>query len=204
MTATKVPLTFRIFRGDQLIREESLSLHVIKIGRVPSAHLKLDDETVSRIHALVEVNGTNEVSILDLGSTMGTFVNGQKVNRAKLQSGDTIVLGETRIELMIGVGSQGEPIKPGAGDAAPSPSIPDVHAREMFGCTTQSIDLMLQGRDPRDIAMCAMGMLSNAQELFQRVESGGKVQWSVPPDRANTVRQLMNVAKYVIDKAVPR
>src|SRR5205814_9479091 len=44
------------------------------------------------------------VSIIDLGSTKGTFVNGQKVNKAKLQSGDTIVVGETRIELAIGAG----------------------------------------------------------------------------------------------------
>jgi hypothetical protein len=42
------------------------------------------------------------------GSTKGTFVNGQKVNKAKLQSGDTIVVGETRIELAIGTGEEGE------------------------------------------------------------------------------------------------
>src|SRR5687767_15361713 len=102
MAGAKVPLTFRIFKGDQLIREEKLSLSVIKLGKVPSAHLKLDDETVSRMHAIIEVNGPGDVSIIDLGSTKGTFVNGQKVNKAKLQSGDTIVVGETRIELSIG------------------------------------------------------------------------------------------------------
>ncbi|HWU89375.1 MAG TPA: FHA domain-containing protein, partial [Kofleriaceae bacterium] len=99
MAGAKAPLTFRIFKGDQLIREERLSLSVIKLGKVPSAHLKLDDETVSRMHAIIEVNGPGDVSIIDLGSTKGTFVNGQKVNKAKLQTGDTIVVGETRIEL---------------------------------------------------------------------------------------------------------
>src|SRR6186713_555506 len=106
MAGAKAPLTFRIFKGDQLIREERLSLSVIKLGKVPSAHLKLDDETVSRMHAIIEVNGPGDVSIIDLGSTKGTFVNGQKVNKAKLQSGDTIVVGETRIELAIGVGEE--------------------------------------------------------------------------------------------------
>ncbi len=106
MAGAKVPLTFRIFKGDQLLREERLSLSVIKLGKVPSAHLKLDDETVSRMHAIIEVNGPGDVSIIDLGSTKGTFVNGQKVNKAKLQSGDTIVVGETRIELAIGVGEE--------------------------------------------------------------------------------------------------
>jgi hypothetical protein len=106
MAGAKVPLTFRIYKGDQLVREEKLSLSVIKLGKVPSAHLKLDDETVSRMHAIIEVNGPNDVSIIDLGSTKGTFVNGSKVNKAKLQSGDTIVVGETRIELAIGAGDE--------------------------------------------------------------------------------------------------
>src|SRR5574338_96761 len=106
MAGAKVPLTFRIFKGDQLLREEKLSLSVIKLGKVPSAHLKLDDETVSRMHAIIEVNGPGDVSIIDLGSTKGTFVNGQKVNKAKLQSGDTIVVGETRIELAIGAADE--------------------------------------------------------------------------------------------------
>ncbi len=47
---------------------------------------RLDDERVSRMHAIIEVSGPGDVSIIDLGSTKGTFVNGQKVNKAKLQS----------------------------------------------------------------------------------------------------------------------
>ena len=81
---------------------------------MPSAHLKLDDETVSRMHAIIEVNGPGDVSIIDLGSTKGTFVNGQKVNKAKLQSGDTIVVGETRIELAIGAGEEATTRRPGS------------------------------------------------------------------------------------------
>src|SRR4026209_1917411 len=117
MAGAKVPLTFRIFKGDQLVREERLSLSVIKLGKVPSAHLKLDDETVSRMHAIIEVNGPGDVSIIDLGSTKGTFVNGQKGNKAKLQAGDPIVRGETRIELAIGGGDA----RPGRVTAAAGP-----------------------------------------------------------------------------------
>jgi pSer/pThr/pTyr-binding forkhead associated (FHA) protein len=100
--AGKVPLTFRIFKGDTLLREEKLVQPVIKVGKLSSSHLRLDDEGVSRMHAVIEVTGPNDVSIIDLGSTKGTFVNGQKVNKAKLQSGDTIVVGDTRIEVTIG------------------------------------------------------------------------------------------------------
>ena len=77
--------------------------------------------------------------------------------------------------------------------------------REMFGCTEAAIDEALAGKEPRDIAMYAMGALSNAQELIQRSEYEGEVDWSVSNShRANTIRQLMNVAKYAINKAVPR
>jgi pSer/pThr/pTyr-binding forkhead associated (FHA) protein len=141
MAGAKAPLTFRIFKGDQLIREERLSLSVIKLGKVPSAHLKLDDETVSRMHAIIEVNGPGDVSIIDLGSTKGTFVNGQKVNKAKLQSGDTIVVGETRIELAIGAGEEDEPTKVNQGAipvaeagviaSTPRPAAPPIHSPAM-------------------------------------------------------------------------
>jgi pSer/pThr/pTyr-binding forkhead associated (FHA) protein len=102
MAGHKIPLTFKIFKGDQLIREETLSQPVIKVGKLSTSHLRLDDDSVSRMHAVIEVTGPGDVSIIDLGSTAGTHVNGQKVNKAKLQSGDTVVLGDLRIEVSIG------------------------------------------------------------------------------------------------------
>lgn len=77
--------------------------------------------------------------------------------------------------------------------------------RALFGCTAAAIDEALAGKDPRDIAMYAMGTLSNAQELFQRTQYDDTyVEWTVPSRNANTIRQLINIAKYAIDKAVPR
>lgn len=102
MAGGKVPLTFRLYKGDEFLREEKLTLPVIKVGKLSSSHLRLDDKNVSRMHALIEVTGPGDVSIIDLSSTTGTFVNGQKVNKAKLQSGDTVMIGETRIEVSIG------------------------------------------------------------------------------------------------------
>ena len=110
MAGAKVPLTFRLYKGDQFLREEKLSLPVIKVGKLSSSHLRLDDESVSRMHAVIEVTGPGDVSIIDLGSTKGTFVNGQKVNKAKLQSGDLIVVGDTRIEVTIGGADEDEDI----------------------------------------------------------------------------------------------
>jgi pSer/pThr/pTyr-binding forkhead associated (FHA) protein len=110
MAGARVPLTFRLYKGDAFLREEKLTLPVIKVGKVPSSHLRLDDESVSRMHAVIEVTGPADVSIIDLGSTRGTFVNGQKVNKAKLQSGDTVLIGDIRIEVAVGGADEDEEI----------------------------------------------------------------------------------------------
>src|SRR5215470_7401469 len=98
MAISKVPLTFRIFQNDRLVREETLTQGVIKLGKVASAHLRLDDDSVSRMHAIIEV-GRDDVQIIDLGSTGGTFINEQRVNKAKLRTGDSIKVGNTRIDV---------------------------------------------------------------------------------------------------------
>ena len=73
MAGGKVPLTFRLYKGDEFLREEKLTLPVIKVGKLSSSHLRLDDKNVSRMHALIEVTGPGDVSIIDLSSTTGTF-----------------------------------------------------------------------------------------------------------------------------------
>ena len=88
--------------------------------------------------------------------------------------------------------------------SAQTSEMPDDQARAMFGCTEQVIDAVLKGKDPRDIAMYAMGTLSNAQELIQRSVYEGQIEWSIADRNANTIRQLMNIAKYAINMAVPR
>lgn len=108
MAGAKIPITFRIYKGDTFVREETLTQPVIKVGKLSSSHLRLDDDTVSRMHAVIEVSGPGDISIIDLGSTKGTHVNGQKVNKAKLQSGDQIVVGNTRLEIAIGASGDEE------------------------------------------------------------------------------------------------
>ena len=65
------------------------------IGRNPDAHLCLsDDRYFSRNHCLLEMNPPHSF-LRDLGSTNGTFVNGQRVKDAFLKNGDRIQCGET-------------------------------------------------------------------------------------------------------------
>ena len=61
-------------------------------GRAPDNDVVLDDDTVSSHHATLE-SSTQGLSLTDLGSTNGTFVNGTRVQQAVIEQGDTVRLG---------------------------------------------------------------------------------------------------------------
>jgi len=62
------------------------------VGRGKEAQVRLDDTGASRAHARVfELGGSYFVE--DLGSTNGTFVDGRRIERVELQSGDRIHIG---------------------------------------------------------------------------------------------------------------
>ncbi len=68
----------------------------VVIGRSRDCDIQLADANVSRRHAELRQEGAS-YWIVDLGSTNGLEVNGQRVKRAKLRSGDTITLGSTEV-----------------------------------------------------------------------------------------------------------
>jgi TonB family protein len=94
-----VPLTLRVFKGDQLVSSKDYDRDIIKIGRLSSAHLCLDDEKVSRIHSVIEVSPDGVLSIIDMGSVEGTFVNGKRVNKGTIVFGDEVRVGNTLIKV---------------------------------------------------------------------------------------------------------
>ena len=98
----KASLTFSIYQGGELVRTETLSQDIIKVGKLPSSHLRIEDDNVSRMHAVIEVTSPSEVYIIDLGSASGTIVNGNKVNKSRLDHGDEITLGDTQVVVEVG------------------------------------------------------------------------------------------------------
>lgn len=94
-----VPLTLKVFKGDELVASKDYERDVIKIGRLSSAHLCLDDEKVSRIHSVINVGADGTLSILDMGSVEGTFVNGKRIDRGTLKFGDEVKVGNTTIRV---------------------------------------------------------------------------------------------------------
>lgn len=94
-----LPLTFR-WRDAGGEHQETIRRDIIKIGKLGSSHLRIADESVSRMHAVIEVQNEQAV-IIDLGSSEGTRVNGKKVNKATLKDGDMLTLG--RVDVIIGI-----------------------------------------------------------------------------------------------------
>jgi hypothetical protein len=71
----------------------------IIIGRSSDLDMVLVEDMVSRRHAKISTN-ESEVYIQDMGSTNGTFVNGEKVTRSQLQEGDRILVGTSIIKMV--------------------------------------------------------------------------------------------------------
>ena len=67
--------TFRILPGS-----------IKTIGRSPGAEFIVDAPLVSRLHCQLTA-GATELEVVDLESTNGTFVNGQRVTKALLKEG---------------------------------------------------------------------------------------------------------------------
>ena len=88
-----VPLTLKVFKGEALVTSQDFERDIIKIGRLSSAHLRLEDEKVSRVHSVLEAAADGTLSIIDMGSVEGTYVNGKRVNKGKVTFGDEIKVG---------------------------------------------------------------------------------------------------------------
>jgi len=65
------------------------------LGRSPSNSIYIKDRNVSRAHCLIRVE-KDQCIIEDLGSTNGTFVNGQRVTESVINPGDQV-----RVELNV-------------------------------------------------------------------------------------------------------
>jgi len=85
------------------------------MGRAPGVDFVVDAALVSRVHCRLTLSPANELLLEDLGSTNGTFVNGEKVNTAALSSGDKLTVG--RVEFVVNAESNDKPATPGFGSS---------------------------------------------------------------------------------------
>ena len=93
------PRVFMITQGNQAGLSADLAGGVIMIGRGADCQLILDDDYVSTRHARV-VGSPSGIYVEDLGSTNGTYVNGQRITApTTITLADTVRIGKTMLRL---------------------------------------------------------------------------------------------------------
>ena len=91
--------TLTIVKGPQIGQTFELDTPEITLGRDPKNSVFLNDMTVSRHHARMDLSNValGLASIEDLGSLNGTWVDGAIVSKASLRDGSTIQIGTFRM-----------------------------------------------------------------------------------------------------------
>jgi pSer/pThr/pTyr-binding forkhead associated (FHA) protein len=82
------PLSFRLTPGT-----------IKSIGRVGAADFCVDAPLVSRLHCRVEVGTQGDVVVVDLDSTNGTWIDGDRITRAALRPGSVLRIGRVEFAL---------------------------------------------------------------------------------------------------------
>ena len=145
----QVALTFALYRGEEFLRKETLTVGqppAIKIGKDPRSHLRIDDEQASRMHAVIEVNSPSDLTIIDLGTELGTVVNGQRINKCKIRVGDQVQVGSVLIVLESA--DEVASMVPPPVSAAPSAPPPSLHSAPPMGVHEQETQIAPVGMSP--------------------------------------------------------
>src|SRR6185369_12736571 len=79
-------------------RTYELSVERTTVGRVEDNAFQIAEPSVSSHHAEIILRG-NDVVIKDLGSTNGTFINGEKITESALKPGQTLRFGTVELKL---------------------------------------------------------------------------------------------------------
>ncbi|HWU58269.1 MAG TPA: FtsK/SpoIIIE domain-containing protein [Microbacteriaceae bacterium] len=94
----------RIVAGPGAGRQFGLPLGSSSIGRVTGNDVVIDDPLVSKRHARVDVTG-DSIEVIDLNSANGILVDGGQVSRVRLESGQSVILGDTEVAFVLAGGS---------------------------------------------------------------------------------------------------
>jgi two-component system, cell cycle response regulator len=87
--------------GGDLGKKYSLAQASTVIGRSSKVDIQIDEESISRSHAVIENYG-DEIVVRDLESTNGTYVNDRPVREHRLLDGDQVKIGRTIFKFLTG------------------------------------------------------------------------------------------------------
>ncbi len=96
-----------VIYGEDLGRRVPLGVDPVVIGRSSRCEVQIDQESVSRNHCRVNLQGSRYV-ICDMGSTNGTYVNDDLVDEIDLRDGDQVKVGRTILKFIVGGNIEGQ------------------------------------------------------------------------------------------------
>lgn len=88
-----------VYFHDKRIAVRKLTSREVTIGRTHNNDIHIDNPGVSAAHAVIQSKG-DDFFIVDAGSKNGTYVNGRKISRHKLENGDVITIFKHRLEFV--------------------------------------------------------------------------------------------------------
>ncbi len=183
------------YQGGEFPLEESQEYH---IGRSSESDMVLVEDMVSRNHAKLHVV-SDVVKLHDLGSTNGSFVNGERVSDVDLQEGDRILFGTSIIKLIRSTGESDAPqpdFKAGAGPAAAAPRTQTMSQSSGMTMASSMSGMLEEVSLPDLLQLFSTSRKSGVLRLLKGTEKaalflrGGRVVFAeiegveLPPDKA--------------------
>ena len=177
-------MTIRIITADGEREVQLPAAGSLSVGRLAGSDILLSGNAVSRRHALLTCS-EDGVSVADVGSHGGTFVNGEKISAsARLKPGDEIRIGNARIVVVGGADAPGGSAA-AAGAAAHPPA--GNGAKRDFAAAYKDAMLLYS-----DSAMALQAKIHAI--ILSRINAGGKVEnLAVDKDLAARAEQCLDV-----------
>ena len=97
---TGTPVELVVLNGRQRGSRKPLGGPATLVGRAEGCEIRLNVEGVEPFHCVI-ARGPNEVTIRDLDSALGTFVNGQRIRSVRLRDGDLLDVGPFRFRVLL-------------------------------------------------------------------------------------------------------
>ena len=199
--------TLLLIVGGQTKATFALGDNVTSVGRAPENKIVLDDASVSRQHAEIEVR-PDGVQIRDLGSRNGIHVNGVPRQSATLQPGDRVRIGKVELQLAAGFVrpvSAPPAKKPAATEEASDETrkhraeFPDQRPDRQLAALYDLCFRLTDGIDPAEAAQQLLELLLDAvrAQVVQYYSPAGKLAFTALAEKSCGVPKF---AAYLFEK----
>lgn len=162
-------VVLRVVGGKNDGREITIAVPRFIIGRGDTAHLRPSSDLVSREHCAIVVGEDGSVTISDLGSRNGTFVNGNQLAAEHVaESGDSLRVGRLQFEVVI------DPVKAGT----KKPKVADVveaasraaAAKKKMSLEDSITDWLMDGEEDDDPTTSERTKIASAETIQLNLE----------------------------------